>query len=147
MAIGKETHAMTLDGRTQRGSEAVRSTSGYDITPLSDDLVASPAANVSIGDTVEFTRPGDELKSSTKFEVTGPGDTQSLEIHTSCSKALNCLDRFGSMRLVELETPGVHLGLSVQNEAAYGLYRAVGFHELTRHDDAIYMGLRLSPDR
>jgi ribosomal protein S18 acetylase RimI-like enzyme len=50
-------------------------------------------------------------------------------------------------RLAERHVPGVHLGLSVQNGAAYGFYKAVGFEELTRHDDAIYMGLRLSPDR
>jgi uncharacterized repeat protein (TIGR01451 family) len=38
-----------------------------------------------------------ELKASTEFDVTGAGGTQSIEMHTSCSKPLNLGDRFGSM--------------------------------------------------
>ena len=46
-------------------------------------------------------------------------------------------------RLRAQESPGVHLGMSKVNDAAYGFYLAVGFKELIRHDDAIYMGMRL----
>ena len=46
-------------------------------------------------------------------------------------------------RLRAHESPGVHLGMSKANDAAYGFYLAVGFKELIRHDDAIYMGMRM----
>lgn len=46
-------------------------------------------------------------------------------------------------RLCKNGSPGVHLGMSASNERAYGFYEALGFQELVRHDDAIYMGLRL----
>jgi ribosomal protein S18 acetylase RimI-like enzyme len=45
-------------------------------------------------------------------------------------------------RLRSRETPGVHLGMSVTNHDAYGFYVALGFGELVRHDDAIYLGMR-----
>lgn len=38
-------------------------------------------------------------------------------------------------------SPGVHLGMSVDNPRAYRFYIAYGFHELKRDDDTIYMGL------
>ena len=37
-------------------------------------------------------------------------------------------------------SPGVHLGMSAVNTAAYGFYVALGFKELTREDEGIYMG-------
>lgn len=46
-------------------------------------------------------------------------------------------------RLRENGSPGVHLGLSSRNERAYGFYRALGFSELVRQGEVIYMGLRL----
>jgi ribosomal protein S18 acetylase RimI-like enzyme len=46
-------------------------------------------------------------------------------------------------RLRAKGSPGVHLGMSEINDPAYGFYIALGFNELTRHDDAIYMGMRL----
>jgi ribosomal protein S18 acetylase RimI-like enzyme len=49
-------------------------------------------------------------------------------------------------RLVAGGSPGVHLGMSAINDAAYGFYRSLGFQELVRHEDAIYMGMRLTPD-
>ena len=39
---------------------------------------------------------------------------------------------------------GVHLGMSVTNDPAYGFYRTLGFEELTRDEDSIYMGMRLT---
>ena len=46
-------------------------------------------------------------------------------------------------RLRTAGSPGVHLGMSEKNDDAFGFYQALGFRELTRHEDAIYMGMRL----
>lgn len=50
-------------------------------------------------------------------------------------------------QLLELLTaqnsPGVHLGMSASNDRAYGFYRKLGFHELTRDSDSIYLGMKL----
>ena len=62
------------------------------------------STNVPVGSTIEFTHVNGELKGNTKFEISGPGGTQLLHIHTSCSLSLACDDQFGSVKLVELET-------------------------------------------
>ena len=46
-------------------------------------------------------------------------------------------------RLCAIRSPGVHLGMSDDNEPAYGFYLALGFQELVRHGSAIYMGMKL----
>lgn len=46
-------------------------------------------------------------------------------------------------RLRSQGSPGVHLGMSAVNDDAYAFYRALGFKELVRHDDGVYMGMRL----
>ena len=46
-------------------------------------------------------------------------------------------------RLRDRGSPGVHLGMSAINEPAFGFYVTLGFEELTRRDDTIYMGMRL----
>ena len=46
-------------------------------------------------------------------------------------------------RLRSRNSPGVHLGMSAVNDDAYGFYRALGFHELVRREDDIYLGMRL----
>ena len=47
-------------------------------------------------------------------------------------------------RLLDLlqnaDVAGVHLGMSAVNEPAYGFYKTLGFHELCRDDESIYMG-------
>ena len=45
-------------------------------------------------------------------------------------------------RLGAAGVPGVHLGVSPGNTNAFGLYRHLGFAELERHDDVIWMGRR-----
>ena len=45
--------------------------------------------------------------------------------------------------LREQGSPGVHLGMSITNNAAYGFYCKLGFEELSRDDDTIYMGMQL----
>ena len=51
-------------------------------------------------------------------------------------------------RLRRQRSPGAHLGLSTLNPRAYGFYRRLGFHELTRvgppEDGCIYMGIRFN---
>ncbi len=44
-----------------------------------------------------------ELASTTEFDVSGPGGTQSLAIHTSCSQPLNLGDVFGSFAVVGID--------------------------------------------
>jgi ribosomal protein S18 acetylase RimI-like enzyme len=55
----------------------------------------------------------------------------------------------GMQRLRRRGSPGVHLGVSVRNEAAQGFYRKLGFGELLRVGSAtagvVYMGKALSP--
>ncbi len=50
-------------------------------------------------------------------------------------------------RLVDLlgdqGSPGVHLGMSITNDPAYGFYKKLDFQELVRDKDSIYMGMRL----
>jgi len=50
-------------------------------------------------------------------------------------------------RLIDMlrdqQSVGVHLGMSITNDAAYGFYRKLGFEELIRDDESIYMGMRL----
>jgi ribosomal protein S18 acetylase RimI-like enzyme len=40
-------------------------------------------------------------------------------------------------------SPGVHLGVGQINERAVGFYRKLGFEELARVRDVLYLGLRL----
>lgn len=47
--------------------------------------------------------------------------------------------------LDEQGSPGVHLGMSISNERAYGFYLKLGFQELTRDSESIYLGVRMSP--
>lgn len=42
--------------------------------------------------------------------------------------------------------PGVHLGVSPDNARARGFYARLGYRELQRGDDVIYLGLRLTGD-
>jgi ribosomal protein S18 acetylase RimI-like enzyme len=46
-------------------------------------------------------------------------------------------------RLRSMGSPGVHLGLSRVNDPAYAFYLALGFEELTRDGNCIYMGMKL----
>ncbi|MHC4993211.1 MAG: DUF7467 domain-containing protein, partial [Planctomycetota bacterium] len=72
-----------------------------------DDLEMdiTPDTGLAVGDTLEITSVADPtLKNQLKLLVSGPGGTQDIEIHVSCSKALRCNDQFGVLKLVELET-------------------------------------------
>jgi GNAT superfamily N-acetyltransferase len=46
-------------------------------------------------------------------------------------------------KLRQRGSTGAHLGVSSLNEAALGFYQRLGFRELVRHDDVIYMGKSL----
>jgi ribosomal protein S18 acetylase RimI-like enzyme len=41
-------------------------------------------------------------------------------------------------------SPGVHLGMGIRNERAYGFYQALGFTELSRSEHGIAFGMKLS---
>jgi ribosomal protein S18 acetylase RimI-like enzyme len=41
-------------------------------------------------------------------------------------------------------SPGVHLGMWISNTRAEKFYRKLGFHELSRVGDSLYLGKRLS---
>ena len=70
------------------------------ITKDADLADVSPDTGIMIGDEVLFTPSAandkGKLKADTKFDVIGPGGTQSLSIHTSCSKSIAPGDKFGS---------------------------------------------------
>ena len=71
-----------------------------------DKITVSPDSGIMVGDTFSIVATGRaELHADTKLEISdNTGVLQSLKIHTSCSKALNVGDQFGSMKVVELET-------------------------------------------
>ena len=46
-------------------------------------------------------------------------------------------------KLRERGSPGAHLGVSARNQPAFGFYQRLGFRELVRHDNVIYMGKSL----
>ena len=48
-------------------------------------------------------------------------------------------------RLRERGSNGVHLGMSLINDRAFGFYRALGFEELVRDEESIYLGMRFRP--
>ena len=47
-------------------------------------------------------------------------------------------------RMAKAGAVGVHLGMSASNDRAHGFYLQLGFHELARDDESIYMGKKLS---
>ncbi len=46
--------------------------------------------------------------------------------------------------LAARKTPGVHLGMAPSNSRAEGFYKKLGFHELLRTSDSLYLGKRLA---
>lgn len=46
--------------------------------------------------------------------------------------------------LKDAGAPGVHLGMSITNDPAYGFYQKLGFQELVRDEESIYMGMALT---
>ena len=43
-------------------------------------------------------------------------------------------------------TPGVHLGMGATNLRAERFYKKLGFHELARVSDVLYLGKRMAAD-
>jgi serine-aspartate repeat-containing protein C/D/E len=75
------------------------------ITADAGTVSATPSAGIEFTNFFEISKnDNSNLSSSTEFDVTGAGGTQSIVVHTSCSKPLNLGDRFGSVALVGLET-------------------------------------------
>jgi len=73
------------------------------VTRDADKVTASPNTGIFVGDTVSFTHTDGKFGAETKFDVVGSSGTQSLNIHTSCSKALAVGDQFGSMKVIDLQ--------------------------------------------
>jgi hypothetical protein len=70
-----------------------------DVTRDEDKVSAIPGSGIPLGGTFTITTTGSRLASNTEFDIDGPGGTQSLKIHTSCSQPLMEGDRFGSVVL------------------------------------------------
>ncbi len=66
------------------------------ITKDAGTVSATPDSGIGVFNLTTLSQAGDQLESSTEFDVTGAGGTQSIAIHTSCSQPLNLGDRFGS---------------------------------------------------
>lgn len=60
---------------------------------------ASPTSGIQTGDMVAIDGGGGDLGSETKLDIIGASGTESLAIHTSCSKPLAVGDQFGSLLL------------------------------------------------
>jgi hypothetical protein len=67
-----------------------------------DKTVVSLSSGIKIGDEITFTHIDGQLRAETRFDLEGPGETQSLKIHTSCLVPLELGDVFGSMELVAI---------------------------------------------
>jgi hypothetical protein len=78
---------------------------GPDPGGVSSVVATKDADKITIevdGDLVTFSHKDGKLRSDTAFNVTGPLGTQSLKVHTSCSKPLAVGDQFGSMKVVDM---------------------------------------------
>lgn len=76
---------------------------GANVTVVPDDadvIALASATPLNVGDLVGFVHTGGKLESTTEFTATGDDDSQTLNIHTSCSKPLNLGDRFGAFEVV-----------------------------------------------
>ncbi len=69
------------------------------VTKDEDEVTASPTSGIDIGDEITVTTSKDDLPSEIELDVTGPGGTQTLAIHTSCSDNLIVGEQFGSLIL------------------------------------------------
>jgi hypothetical protein len=121
------------------GSEPVDVAITKDEDKIAVDGVIGGTGSYNVGDSFTVTNEVDasgELKASTKFDVSGPGGTQSLTIHTSCSKALRCGDEFGGVKLVELETTEGGTTVCTPPDPAGTACTAPGFPEGTSCDSA-----------
>jgi hypothetical protein len=85
----------------QVGAEPVNATyTGGD----ANKITVSPASDIYIDETFSVTATGrNDLKASTKLLITDDvGVVQNLEIHTSCSKPIDCGDVFGGLEIVQI---------------------------------------------
>ena len=75
-----------------------------------DDYTVSPAT-VEPGELFTVTRSGQDFKSNTDIDLINSGDTQSNDVHTSCSAPLAVGDEFGAITLVGFngQTGGVNV--------------------------------------
>jgi hypothetical protein len=70
-----------------------------------DKIGLSPGGPLALGDVIHLAKhDGKDLPGDMKLEISGAGATQSLEIHTSCSKPLAVGDRFGAFLLLGFES-------------------------------------------
>jgi hypothetical protein len=93
-------HAFHCWGHRKLGDDA-------EITILSNasQITATPATDLDVGETVEFTSSTGTLFDKLKFKVRdGLHRRQILKIDTSCDRALQCGDQFGAFEVVEIET-------------------------------------------
>jgi len=96
-------------------ADSVAITLTKDVTELTVDTPVSFGGYVTIAP----IDPDGQLPSSIEFDATGQGppETQSLVIHTSCSKPLNLGDRFGDFAVLSMEREGdgiISLGGAVE---------------------------------
>ena len=71
------------------------------VTRDASKVSASPDSGVNVGDLVTVTTTDSKLRAETELDIVGGAETQSLNIHTSCSDDLVVGDQFGSLLLVE----------------------------------------------
>ena len=71
------------------------------VTKDADKVSVSPSTGIGIGDTFTFSS-ADKLP-NLEFDGSGPGGTQSIEIHTSCSQPIDLGDRFGAFEVFAID--------------------------------------------
>jgi len=90
------------DGKLQcEGGDPGSGPASVLVTKDADKIGLSPSGPLALGDVIRIAKhDGKDLPAETKLEISGAGATQSLEIHTSCSKPLTVGDRFGAFLLL-----------------------------------------------
>jgi hypothetical protein len=101
---GDCTVSNSQDGKASCDGPALAGDASVVITKDGDKVSATPASGIAVGETFTIAKnDGKELGSETKFDASDGIGTQSIMLHTSCSKPLNLGDRFGAFEVFALD--------------------------------------------
>jgi hypothetical protein len=106
------------DGKADCDGGALSGDASITITKDQDKVSAMPSSGIGAGELFTIAKnDGKELGSETKFDASDGFETQSIKLHTSCSKPLNLGDRFGAFEVFSLDLKDeglVSLGTEVE---------------------------------
>jgi hypothetical protein len=92
------------DGKASCDGPALAGDASVVITKDGDKVSATPASGIAVGETFTIAKnDGKELGKEAKFDASDGVGSQSIKLHTSCSKPLNLGDRFGAFEVFALD--------------------------------------------